>query len=179
MSSTRIGGKEFRRMWEGGRSRQEIANRFNCSLNHVSTVARREKLPLKRAAGPKKWSNTERDYLVTQHRKGKNFREIADEMNRSVSSVERKACTLCLSKPGEHISAPTTGIKRLETTFFPPPWDTNMDERLFRICRRSHHKTGGIYPAICRFADKHNLTIDAVQSRWHRIGRIVSGGYHQ
>jgi len=165
---------KFTKLWESGTRTQTIADMLGMTQSGVSYWARKFDLEPRRRREPL-WTKSEIKTLRKLRRECKTGEDIAKQLGRSPNSVYsaiyRYGAPFGVPKPRAKIHA--IDFKMRKITFFPPPWNSDLDHRLFEKCRNSHCQTGRVYDAICRFADRHSLTIDAVQLRWHRIAAMV------
>ena len=97
---------------------------------------------------------------------GYDTHEIATKLAKSQKAIKAalKRHRLAVKQKRE----PKMIYRRRADVLSPPVWD-ELDDDLFKTVATAFADTGSGYVAITSFAEKHNLTIDAVQARWHKI----------
>ena len=68
-------------------------------------------------------------------------------------------------------TGPVSTLARIKTSFMPPPWSKENDDKLFEMARDSFEKRGVIYAALVAFSSETGIGLDAVQRRMHLISR--------
>lgn len=68
-------------------------------------------------------------------------------------------------------TGPISTLKRVRSTFTPPPWTPELDNRLFELARDSFENYGVLYSAVVAFAAETGIGLDVAQRRLHLISR--------